>query len=223
MAFHKILKHNPYTKPLYLTDRQNIKTNAISNIMDDSTSKHPAHYDDILQDTLALGFEQLSDSKTGSLVATLCRSKPNGRFIELGTGTGLGTSWMLGGMCPKSTLTSIDNNANLIRIAQQHLSIDSRLTLELADAKVVIDRLASQSIDLIFADTWPGKYYHLDQTLALLKTGGIYIIDDMKQQMSWPQSHAIKAADLITDLESRDNLIVSQIDWSTGLLICVKK
>ncbi|CAC9536201.1 hypothetical protein [uncultured Gammaproteobacteria bacterium] len=31
------------------------------------------------------------------------------------------------------------------------------------------------SIDFIFTDTWPGKYNHLEDTLKLLKIGGMYV------------------------------------------------
>lgn len=40
-----------------------------------------------------------------------------------------------------------------------------------------------ESMDLIFADTWPGKYKHLEGTLSLLKKGGL--IDDMIAQDNW--------------------------------------
>ena len=64
--------------------------------------------------TITLGFNQLSDEKIGSLLAALCASKVGGKFLELVTGTGLCTSWMLQGMCRSSSLITIDNNANLL-------------------------------------------------------------------------------------------------------------
>ncbi len=192
-------------------------------IMDDSISNFPEAYTDILKETRALGFEQLSDVKICSLVATLCRSKPNGRFLELGTGTGLSTSWMLEGMCTQSSLISVDNDADLIKIARKYLSSDTRLRLEIGAGETTIDQLPKRSIDLIFADTWPGKYYHLDEALQLLKAGGIYLIDDMKQQADWPDSHTLKAQKLVESLATRDDLTVTRINWSTGALVCVKK
>lgn len=190
--------------------------------MDDSALTSPKAYQSILKETLALGFEQLSDIKLCSLVSTLCRSKPNGRFFELGTGTGLGTSWMLEGMCTNSSLISVDNDDELVGIARKYLSSDARLTLEIDIGEAVIDRLEAGSIDLIFADTWPGKYHYLDEALDLLKVGGIYIIDDMKQQADWPDNHIVKASNLAKSLVSRSCLTVTRMDWSTGIFICVK-
>jgi len=37
-----------------------------------------------------LGFTMGSEPRTGALLRTLAASKPGGRFLELGTGTGVG-------------------------------------------------------------------------------------------------------------------------------------
>lgn len=58
-----------------------------------------------------------SDLLTGSLLRTLAASKPAGKFVELGTGTGLSTSWILGGIDNDSSLISIDNEPELLKIA----------------------------------------------------------------------------------------------------------
>ena len=66
--------------------------------MIDEITSYPEKYNDILKETRKLGFNQLSDAKIGSLLSTLCASKQEGKFLELGTGTGLCTVWMLHGM-----------------------------------------------------------------------------------------------------------------------------
>ena len=52
----------------------------------------------VRKDTEELGFTMASEPKTGALLAVLAASKPGGQFLELGTGTGLGTAWLLSGM-----------------------------------------------------------------------------------------------------------------------------
>ena len=52
--------------------------------------------------TETLKFNMASDLYTGSLLKTLVASKPPADFFELGTGTGLATSWILTGMDKKS-------------------------------------------------------------------------------------------------------------------------
>src|SRR5262249_2767374 len=56
----------------------------------------PPVVDAILRDTREMGFSMASEPQTGSLLRTLAASKPGGRFLELGTGTGVATAWLLG-------------------------------------------------------------------------------------------------------------------------------
>lgn len=59
----------------------------------------------IWADTRALGFTMASEPLTCSLLRTLAASKPSARFLELGSGTGLSTAWLLDGMDSRSHLT----------------------------------------------------------------------------------------------------------------------
>ena len=73
--------------------------------MDDSEiHRVPAGIPGILRDTEALRFGMASESRVGALLAALVASKPGGRFLELGTGTGHGTAWLLAGMDATSVL-----------------------------------------------------------------------------------------------------------------------
>ena len=79
------------------------------------------------------------------------------------------------------------------------------------------------TFDLIFADAWPGKYANLEETLDLLKPGGFYVIDDMLPQPNWPVGHDKKADDLTRHLESRTDVQLVKMAWSTGIMLVVKK
>jgi predicted O-methyltransferase YrrM len=184
---------------------------------------YPDKYHEIYEATSVLNFEQLSDNHIGKLLSSLCAAKPDSSFLELGTGTGLATCWMLAGMCSNSALISVDNDESLLSVAKKYLGKDPRLTLLLGNGEEIIDKIDKKSIDLIFADTWPGKYYHLEQTLDLLSKGGIYIIDDMLPQNNWPAGHEEKVNSLVDYLGDRNDLICTQLYWSTGVIICTKK
>src|SRR5437773_1426162 len=56
----------------------------------------------------ALGFRLASDPLPGCLLRALTASKPVGTLLELGTGTGVGTAWLLDGMGPNARLISVD-------------------------------------------------------------------------------------------------------------------
>ncbi len=56
----------------------------------------------------------------------------------------------------------------------------------------------------------------------MLKSGGFYIIDDMMPQINWPAGHAEKVNAFIDMLESRKDLVLTKMKWSTGIIIAVK-
>lgn len=182
----------------------------------------PAQLEKIEEATVESGFTMPSERKTGSLLKTLASSKPGGRFVELGTGTGLSTAWILSGMSEDATLDSVENDEDVLKIAHRYLGSDHRLTFHLADAKQFIKQAAPNSFDMVFADAWPGKYNLLDETLALLKMGGLYVIDDMSPQPNWPDGHHKKVADLLETLNQEENLSVCRIEWATGIVICTR-
>jgi predicted O-methyltransferase YrrM len=177
----------------------------------------------IERDTADLGFGMASDRQTGSLLRSLAASKPGGSLLELGTGTGLSAAWILDGMDAGSTLTTVDNNPTVVEVARRRLSSDMRVTFHVSDGSAFLDAMLGRTFDLIFADTWPGKYDHLEEALALLKPGGFYIIDDLLPQPNWPPSHAEKVPVLISALAAREDLVLTKLGWSTGLIVAVKR
>ena len=193
-------------------------------LMDDKLNLQlPLAYPDIEIATKQSGFTMASDVLTGSLLRTLAASKPSARFLELGTGTGLSTAWILDGMDADSTLVSIDNEAMFLDIARQFLGNDKRLQLILTDGGGWVEQNIDQKFDYIFADTWQGKYIALDEVLTMLNKGGLYIIDDMLPQPNWPEGHEQKAFHLVDYLGKREDLILAKQAWSTGIIIAVKR
>jgi predicted O-methyltransferase YrrM len=185
--------------------------------------QYPRAYEQIDEATKSSGFTMASDVLTCSLLRTLATSKPGGKFLELGTGTGLSTSWILDGMTDDASLVSIDNDSQFLGIAASFLGDDKRLELICTDGAEWVEANRDQKYDYIFADTWHGKYLLLEEVLAMLNTGGLYIIDDMLPQPNWPDGHQEKAIRLIRRLEDREDLSLTKQAWATGIVIAVKK
>jgi len=192
-------------------------------MIEDVRQPHPAAYAKITKATLESGFNMASDLLTCSLLRTLAASKPGGNFLELGTGTGLASSWILDGMDKNSTLVSVDNDAAVLSIASNYLATDDRASFVLSDGEDWITLNSQLRFDYIFADTWHGKYLMLEEALTMLNIGGLYIIDDMLPQANWPDGHAEKAVILVETLEQRDDLVLTKLNWATGIVIAVKK
>ncbi len=179
------------------------------------------------------GFNMMSDPLTGNLLATLAASKPGGRLLELGTGVGLGTAWLLSGMDERARLETVELNADLTSIAKEHLGSDERLTIYKEDGLEFLKRTQGQTYDLIFADTFPGKIDSPELALNLVAPGGFYIIDDLN--LAWQERDEIENSDdfilniwqgqrrVIEVLEAREDFICTKLRWSTGLMVCTKK
>lgn len=190
-------------------------------MVDSIFSDIPVQYENIVQATRAMEFNMASDLQTGSLLKTLVASKPSGRILELGTGTGLATSWIIDGMDAWTKLVTIENNQLLLDTARKALQ-DARVEFVLADGYEWIQNYRGEKFDLIFADAMPGKYELCEETIGFVKEGGFYIIDDMLPQANWPEGHASKVERLIEELEKRKDVILTKLSWSTGIIIVTK-
>lgn len=182
----------------------------------------PAALDAILADTARLGFDMASEPTVGALLAALAATKPGGRLLELGTGTGHGTAWLLSGMDATARLDTVDTDAAVTAVAVRHLGADSRVAFHPMDGADFIRQAPTAHFDVIYADAWPGKFTHLDEALALLRPGGIYVIDDLLPQPNWPDGHASNVSRLIDDLERRPEFTTVRLAWASGLMVVVR-
>jgi predicted O-methyltransferase YrrM len=182
----------------------------------------PAQLAAILADTETLGFGMGSEARTGALLRTLAASKRRARLLELGTGTGLATAWLLDGMDGAARLDTVDNDGGCVAVARRHLGHDARVTFHLTDGALFLAQAEPDSYDLVFADAWPGKFSELERALTLLKPGGFYVIDDLLPQPNWPADHAPKVPRLLETLAQRTDLTLCPLSWSSGLVLAVK-
>jgi predicted O-methyltransferase YrrM len=191
--------------------------------MDDLQFIGPPALDAIVRDSAWLGFTMASEPKTGALLRVLAAAKPGGRLLELGTGTGVGTAWLLAGMDASASLDSVENNPAVLDVARRHLGQDRRVRFHSVDAAEYLTRGTTETFDLVYADTWAGKFTHVDRALALVGPGGIYFIDDLLPQPNWPEGHAAMIPPLIAELERRSDFISTKLAWASGLMILARR
>jgi predicted O-methyltransferase YrrM len=175
--------------------------------------------------TAELNFNMASEPRTGALLQVLAGSKPGGRLLELGTGTGMATAWLLSGMDLNATLISVDTDPEVQAVAREVLGDDPRLKLVTEDAALWLERQPAQSFDLVFADAMPGKYEFRsrDKAMNLVAPGGFYVIDDMLPQPNWPEGHDEKALNLMYTLSSHPGFHMAPLVWSSGVAVLVRK
>ena len=115
----------------------------------------------LMADTRKLGFMNWSWPQVGALLRLMASMKPGGRLLEIGTGTGVGTCWLLDGMNTAAQLTTVDTNPTVQAVARAHLGGDRRLTILCEDGTEVIRRETPGSLDLIFSDGGAGNVYRV--------------------------------------------------------------
>ena len=98
--------------------------------------------------------------------------------VEIGTGCGSSGIWLLRGMRPGSTLTSVDTEPEYQRVARKAFTqagfAQNQCRLILGRALDVLPRLSDGAYDIVFCDADPRDYPdYLAAALRLLRGGGI--------------------------------------------------
>ena len=98
--------------------------------------------------------------------------------VEIGTGCGSSGIWLLRGMRPGSTLTSVDTEPEYHRMARKAFTqagfAQNQCRLILGRALDVLPRLSDGTYDMVFCDADPRDYPdYLSAALRLLRAGGI--------------------------------------------------
>ena len=188
-------------------------------MLNDQNIVVPKHYEQIKTESEKLGFNMPSDLQTGSLLRTLAASKPTGRFLDLGTGTGLSLAWLAEGANNTSSIYTVDISEHWQNVAKAIFKDDERINFYYEDGNDWLLDYKGEQFDLIFADAWPGKFDNLNAALKLVKPGGFYLIDDLLPQPNWPDGHQENVEQLVTTLQGRTDFVYTTLGWSTGLML----
>ncbi len=118
----------------------------------------------------------------GAALRLLAATTAAKAVVEVGTGTGLSGLWLLRGMRPDGVLTSIDAEAEHLRLARASFSAEgvpnSRARLINGRALDVLPRLADRAYDIVFCSADRREYPdYLAQVVRLIRPGGVLIFD----------------------------------------------
>jgi demethylmenaquinone methyltransferase/2-methoxy-6-polyprenyl-1,4-benzoquinol methylase len=169
------------------------------------------------------GFTMSCDPGTGRLLAVLAAAVPvNGRVLELGTGTGVGTAWITDGLRGRDDVevVTVEIDAATAALAAQQ-AWPSWVRLLTGDA-MEVTRGAGR-FDLIFADAQGGKWEGLDATVAALQPGAHLLVDDMTPGEFADEHHSRKTSQVRARLLGHLDLISVEIAWSSGLILSTRR
>jgi predicted O-methyltransferase YrrM len=117
-----------------------------------------------------------------------------GRIGELGTGTGIGTTWMASAMPADCTLITAEIDERLASMARELVAADPRIEVLTGDA---ISAMSSRGpFDLLFADGGVRDEADFDTLASLLRVGGRIVMDDLTPQRVLAPDSPLLANDL---------------------------
>lgn len=191
--------------------------------MNNPSKTSPEKYKSIIEKSQEIHFEMYSQEDLGILLRFLTASKKEARVLELGTGTGLALSWILDGLGEKGVVVSVEKEAQYLELAASFFGEDSRLQLVHQDAHLWVNENKTARFDLIFADTWTGKFTELETVLNMVKPGGFYVVDDLNQQPDWPTGHQDKVILLLEKLKCQKDFYTLPLDIGSGFMVLCRK
>jgi predicted O-methyltransferase YrrM len=121
-------------------------------------------------------------SGTGAILSFLAHLISAQSVVEVGTGSGVGSLWLLRGMIDGGTLTSIDAEAEHARIARIAFSDDEvgpqRFRLITNPVMDVLSKLTDRAYDLVVLRNDPEDLpQSVDEAHRILRSGGVLVID----------------------------------------------
>ena len=120
------------------------------------------------------------DPSTGAALRFLAAAANARAVVELGTGAGVSTLWLLRGMRPDGIVTSVDAEPEHHRLAKQSLTeagvAPGRVRLIAGRALEVAARLTDGAYDLVVCDANRAQNAdYLSAALRLLRLGGLVV------------------------------------------------
>ncbi|MCJ1679947.1 hypothetical protein MTF65_21900 [Streptomyces sp. APSN-46.1] len=105
--------------------------------------------------------------------------------------------------------------------ARHHLGADPRVEFVTADADAWLT-VAAGPYDFAYVDCRPGKYLRLDDLLALLSPGALYVVDDMLPRVTWSDDHQPRVDGFLERLPEVANFRATPMRWASGLVVAAR-
>jgi len=120
---------------------------------------------------------------TGAMLRFFARLTRARHVCEVGSGGGYSGLWLLGGMDPRGSLTTIEIDSDHQALAQQAYTeggYSDRVRSMLGPALTVLPKLADDNYDIVFLDAVKAEYVeYLRHAKRLLRPGGLLIADNV--------------------------------------------
>jgi predicted O-methyltransferase YrrM len=143
----------------------------------------------------------------GRFLAMLAAGCAGGRIGELGTGAGVGASWIASAMPADCLLITAEADGRLATAARGLLAGDPRVEVISGDAFDVMP--ARAPFDLLFADSGVRDQASFAALVGLLRIGGRIVMDDVTPGAVLPPDSPLRSDDMKRRFFSDEPRLVS--------------
>ncbi|MCU1674694.1 MAG: O-methyltransferase family 3 [Frankiales bacterium] len=168
------------------------------------------------------------DPAGGAVLRMLAAAVGARTAVELGTGAGVSTLWLLRGLAPDGVLTSVDADGEHQRLAKQSLADaevpSGRVRLISGRALEVLPRLSEQAYDVVFCDAARSENPdYLNAAMTLLRPGGLVVFagalaGGRVAEQTARDSETVAMRELARMVREETRLVPAFLPVGTGLL-----
>jgi predicted O-methyltransferase YrrM len=171
------------------------------------------------------------DPAGGAVLRLLASAVGARTAVELGTGAGVSTLWLLRGMTSDGVLTSVDSDGEHQRLAKASLTEaevpSGRVRLIAGRALDVLPRLSERAYDVVFCDAARSENpEYLTEAMTLLRPGGLVIfagalVGGRVAEPTARDRETVAMRELARLVREEARLVPAMIPAGTGLLAAV--
>ena len=166
------------------------------------------------------------------LLAFMVSLQKPGKILELGTA--IGYSALLMALHSKSEIITVERDEKMKSIAMRNIEkygMEDRIQVVLSECEEYL-RSTKESFDFIFMDAGKSHYReYLDLSLPLLNSGGFILCDNVlykglvvhETAAKKHRTNVVKLQKFLDYVHSREDLIVSLLTVSDGMLLIRRK
>ena len=172
------------------------------------------------------------DPATGAALRFLAAAASAKAVVELGTGAGVSSLWLLSGMRAGGILTSVDAESEHQRLAKTSLAEagipSGRARLIHGRALEVLPRLSDGAYDLLFCDANKAENpNYLEAAARLLRPGGIVVFagalgGGRVAEGSARDADTVAAREFAKALRDDERFVAGAVPVGTGLLVAAR-
>jgi predicted O-methyltransferase YrrM len=169
------------------------------------------------------GFELSSEAEVGQLMACLANAVPiGGRILEIGTGCGVGLSWIVHGVGSRTDVQVMSIELDrVLADATRSVGWPSWVSIVEGNGSDLVGTIGS--FDLIFPDAPGGKIFKLRKTISTLRPGGFLLVDDMDLTAHEDPELRDGLASVRERIVTHPDLVCAELPVASGVIVATKR